>query len=95
LDRLESREEAPDLLSQAVTSAREVTGGIVVKKGRVQKLGQVVVAAAHSGFNVAQGTDSAASKQDFAGIASDDGDESWSEGWDTEKVYDLVEQMRG
>ena len=99
LDRLESREQAPDILHQAAVTAREASGRVKGKgKGRVVRIGQVVAAAAQTGLSVAQGN--AGSSQGVVeqdGVGSLDFDDRLPLGEgdiDTEATYDLVEQTR-
>nr|XP_019045323.1 hypothetical protein I302_05712 [Kwoniella bestiolae CBS 10118]OCF24253.1 hypothetical protein I302_05712 [Kwoniella bestiolae CBS 10118] len=48
LDKLESREAAPDLLERAAIAAREISGkGKNKSKGKVQRIGNVIANAAH------------------------------------------------
>jgi len=105
LDRLENREAAPDLLSRAAVSAREVAGRKRAKaKGRVARIGHVVAAAAHTGFSVAQTSGAHEQARTTGapgaplGIGSEDAEDEilLEEGdWDTDATCDLVEQTRG
>ena len=104
LDRLEERESAPDLLARAAISAREGAG---LRKGKRQskvgRIGQVVAAATHAGLTVAHShsmhhaAESSASLRNVGGVSSEDQEEQTTLGegeWDTDRVCDLVEQMR-
>ncbi|KAK8858838.1 hypothetical protein IAR55_003068 [Kwoniella newhampshirensis] len=101
LDRLESRESAPDLLDKAAIAAREVSGRAKGKgKGRVQRLGHAIAAVAttavHTSSASAAGPSGSLGVGD--GVGSDDFEERTvlREGeWDTDAIYDLVEQTRG
>jgi len=98
---LEQRETAPDLLTRAAISAREVSGRAKTKrKGRAAKIGQVVAAAAQTSRSIAQGDHgyNGSSTGSAQRISSDDVDEQaiLEEGdYDTEHTLDLVEQTRG
>ncbi|WVO14301.1 hypothetical protein L204_101933 [Cryptococcus depauperatus] len=98
LDKLEMREQAPDILERAAISAREISSRMKGKwKGRVVRIGQAISSAAHTvstpGLGYGQGSTSAGT-----GIGSEDLEDQivLEEGeWDTESTYDLVEQTRG
>ncbi|OCF37304.1 hypothetical protein I316_01213 [Kwoniella heveanensis BCC8398] len=101
LEKLENRDHAPDLLERAALVARDVSGRSKGKgKGKVQKLGHIIAAAtAH-----ATGPSTAAALPGHpglpgagVGVGSDDFDDKLvlDEGdFDTEAVFDLVEQTK-
>ncbi|OCF56840.1 hypothetical protein L486_05695 [Kwoniella mangroviensis CBS 10435] len=111
LDKLESRDAAPDLLERAAISAREISGRNKGKsKGKVQRIGNVIAHAAHhatGGVPYTSASSSILSPPGTAtssslgpgvmGIASEDFEDIiLAEGEiDTEAIYDLVEQTRG
>ncbi|WWC96533.1 hypothetical protein V866_003401 [Kwoniella sp. B9012] len=111
LDKLESRDAAPDLLERAAISAREISGRNRGKsKGKVQRIGNVIAHAAHhatggipptpasSSILSPPGTaTSSALGPGVMGIGSEDYEDIiLAEGEiDTEAIYDLVEQTRG
>ncbi|WRT68054.1 uncharacterized protein IL334_005029 [Kwoniella shivajii] len=107
LDRLESRDAAPDLLERAAISAREISGKHKNKsKGKVQRLGNAIAAAAHSATIQSPTPTSGSANTSTvspmgAGMGMGVGSEDYedvvlTEGEiDVEITYDLVEQTRG
>lgn len=98
LDKLESRDLAPDLLDVVHARAASGTwvGGKVKDKGTVGRLGQVMVAAAQSGIGVGQHPSSM--NGNHHGYSDEEGGSEMETGlprWDTESTYDLVDQTRG
>jgi hypothetical protein len=99
LERLESRESAPDLLDIAHGRAVSATWAAGMKgkeKGKVGRLGQVMVAAAQSGIGVGQHP--SPSNQGCGDGSDEEGEVEKGHArnkWDTEQTYDLVDQTRG
>lgn len=99
LDRLETRDTAPDLLDLAherAVSATWTSGAKGKEKGTVGRLGQVMVAAAQSGIGVGQHP--ASSSHSCENGSDEEGDLVRGQDrnkWDTESAYDLVDQTRG
>ncbi|WVF68781.1 hypothetical protein IAT40_003553 [Kwoniella sp. CBS 6097] len=102
LEKLENRDQAPDLLERASLVARDASGRSKGKgKGKVQRLGHVLAAAtAHAagpststalpGHMGVPGAGIGVGSEDFdEKLVLDEGD------FDTEAVFDLVEQTRG
>lgn len=96
LDKLENRQSGPDLLQLANDKAIE--GSSIRRnkdKGTIDRIGKVVVAAAHSGISVGQGPIDARHGRKDENDEDGDAHDIPSDRQSTEAVFDLIDQTRG